>query len=416
MERDVDTRLLSALRIDGEHREVGGRLRPRWLLLGGAVVVIAALFASAAWWVLAAPAIPVQTVAAVVPSAAGSPSAVLQATGYVTARRRATVSAPITGTLLKVLIEEGDRVEKGQVIARLEDSALRAALTAAQAHVRTIEAQVTVAEAQLAQAQADAKRQSDLAANGMVSTAAAEQARTVAATAAAQLEARRREAEAARAQAAQAKVNFDYTVIRAPFAGVVTEKAAQVGEIVSPHSAGGGFTRTGIGTIVDMDSLEVEVDVNEANLDQVQAGMHAEARLASYPDWRIPARVVAIVPAADRGKATVRVRIALEEKDARILPDAGVRVTFLGGRSGVPLAPPQGVLVPAAAVMQKEGASVVFVVSENRAALRTVATAPGDIGQIKLILDGVAVGERVVVAPPPGLKDGMRVRVSEASE
>ena len=158
----------------------------------------------------------------------------------------------------------------------------------------------------------------------------AEQSRTAVATATAQLAARRREADAARAQVAAAKVNFEYSVVRAPFAGVVTVKAAQVGEIVSPLSAGGGFTRTGVGTIVDMDSLEIDVDVNEAYINQVRPDMPAEAVLSAYPDWKIPAHVIAIVPAADRGKATVKVRVGLEQKDPRIVPDMGVRVAFLG--------------------------------------------------------------------------------------
>ena len=234
----------------------------------------------------------------------------------------------------------------------------------------------------------------------------AEQSRTAVATATAQVAARRREADAARAQVAQARVNFEYSVVRAPFAGIVTVKAAQVGEIVSPLSAGGGFTRTGVGTIVDMDSLEIDVDVDEAYINQVRPDMPAEAVLSAYPDWKIPAQVIAIVPAADRGKATVKVRVGLEQKDPRIVPDMGVRVAFLGQKAGAGGARARGVLVPPAAIVERDGTSVVFVVENGRAAARAVEPATQDIGELKLVPEGLKAGERVVVSPPPALQDG----------
>lgn len=378
-----------------------------------AVVLIAAL-AAGAWWLIGNRPVPVQTAQALAPAAgADAARAVLQATGYVTAHRQATVSAQITGTLTKVLIEEGVRVNEGQVIARLEDSALRAALNVAVANVQASQAQVVQARAQLAQAQADAQRQDQLVAQGMVTRQAAEQARTALATAAAQLDARNREGQAARAQQAQAKVNFDYTVIRAPFSGVVTEKAAQVGEIVSPLSAGGGFTRTGIGTIVDMDSLEVDVDVNEAYIGQVASGMAAQAVLDAYPDWRIPAHVIAVVPTADKGKATVKVRVALESKDGRLVPNMAARVSFFAAKPTQAAAPPSGVLVPAQAIVQRDGRSVVFVVSDGRAVMRPVTPAPQDVGAMKLLARDVAVGERIVLSPPETLRDGAAVSMQD---
>jgi RND family efflux transporter MFP subunit len=250
-------------------------------------------------------------------------------------------------------------------------------------------------------------------ASGMATQQFAEQSRTAVATAAAQFDARRREADAARAQVTQARVNFEYSVVRAPFAGVVTVKAAQVGEIVSPLSAGGGFTRTGVGTIVDMDSLEIEVDVAEAYINQVRPDMPAEAVLSAYPDWRIPAHVIAIVPAADRGKATVKVRVALDQKDPRIVPDMGVRVAFLGQKAS-PAAPvPKGVLVPPAAIVQREGRSVVFVVENGKASARVVVPAAQDVGAMKLVPDGVKAGDRVVASPPPALQDGASVATEE---
>ena len=206
-------------------------------------------------------------------------------------------------------------------------------------------------------------------------------------------------------------MNFDYSVVRTPFAGVVTVKAAQVGEIVSPLSAGGGFTRTGVGTIVDMDSLEIVVDVNEAYIGQLKPGMPAQAVLDAYPDWKLPAHLLAIIPAADRGKATVKVRVALEQKDARLLPDLAARVSFLGSRpTDPPAQAPKGVLVPAQALTERDGKTVVFVVVDGKARQRTVAAAR-DVGSMKLLPESVAVGEPVVLAPPPGLSEGAEVKI-----
>jgi len=412
---DIDANLLNALRIDGLQREDQGRGAWRWWALALGLLLVAAALAGAGWWFLGGRAIAVQTAVAMAPSAGGAEGAILQATGYITARRQATVSTQMTGTLTQVLIEEGDRVQKGQILARLDDSSPRASLGVAQANVRTAQAQVVQAQAQLAQSQADARRQDMLAASGMIAPQAAEQARTAVATSAAQVEARRREVESAQAQLAQAQVNFDYTVVRAPFAGVIIAKSAQVGEIVSPLSAGGGFTRTGVGTIVDMDSLEVDVDVNEAYIGQIKPDMPAEAVLDAYPDWRVPAHVIAIVPTADRGKATVKVRVALEQKDPRLLPDIGVRVSFLGSKAPAASQVPKGVLVPAAAITQRDTRSVVFVVADGKVQQRAVAPAKQEVGTMKLLPDAVKAGERVVLLPPAALHDGSDVRIEEGS-
>jgi len=207
-----------------------------------------------------------------------------------------------------------------------------------------------------------------------------------------------------------AQVQLDNTVIRAPFSGVVIAKAAQPGEMISPISAGGGFTRTGIGTIVDMDSLEVQVDVNESYINRVTSEQPVEATLNAYPDWKIPGSVIAIIPTADRSKATVKVRIAIRSKDPRIVPDMGLRVAFLGSPSAAPATPvAQGVLVPADAV-RSDGA--VFVYADGKVERRSVT--PGQAaGAEREILKGVRAGERVVVAPPPSLKDGAAVRVAD---
>ena len=412
---DIDANLLKELRIEGNQREADGGGPPRWLWPVLGVLVAVAIAAAGAWWFFASRPVAVQTAIATSPAQGASGSAVLQATGYVTARRRATVSTQITGTLTEVLIEEGDHVQKGQVLARLDDNALRAGLNVAQANVQSALSQVSQAQAQLVQAQADEKRQSELVASGMVTKQSAEQARTTVALDAAQLDTRRREADGASAQLAQARVNFDYAVVRAPFSGVITEKAAQVGEIVSPLSAGGGFTRTGVGTIVDMDSLEVDVDVNEAYIGQVKADMPAEAVLDAYPDWKIPAHVIAIVPTADRGKATVKVRVALEQKDVRLVPDIGVRVSFLAQKQApAATAPPRGVLVPAQAVAERDGRAAVFVVRDGKALLRRVTPAAVDVGTMKLLPDSVDAGDRVILSPPATLADGAAVSTDDS--
>ncbi|WAC72565.1 efflux RND transporter periplasmic adaptor subunit [Roseateles sp. SL47] len=406
--------MLKELRIEGAQREELRSGLPAWAWITAGVLLVLALLAGGGWWWWRSAQVPEVQTAAVQARSGATGNAVLQATGYVTARRAATVSTQITGTLTEVLFEEGDRVQKGQVLARLEDHALRAALDMARASVKSAQANIEAVRAQWLQAQADLRRQDELAASGMTTRQSAEQARTAVNSYAAQLEARRREAEASMAQAAQAQVNFDYTVVRAPFSGVITAKAAQVGEIVSPLSAGGGFTRTGVGTIVDMDSLEVDVDVNEAYIGQVKADMPAEAVLDAYPDWRIPSHVIAVVPAADRGKATVKVRVALEQKDQRLVPDMGVRVSFLAGRAEAPTVPPPGVLVPRAAVVTRSEAPAAFVVTGTRAELRRLRTGT-PVGDQAVVLEGLKAGETVVLNPPDTLNSGDALHVVPAA-
>jgi RND family efflux transporter MFP subunit len=402
----IDTGLLKELRIDGAQREDHGSGLPKWVWGAAAGAVLLALAGGGAWWFMAAARpVPVQTTVLRANGQGPSAAAVLQATGYVTARRMATVSAQMTGTLTEVLIDEGFKVKKGQVLARLDDTGLRASLAAAEAQVRTAEANLGQLQAQLAQAQADERRQAELNASGMTTRQSREQAATAVKTVSAQIEAARRQIEAAQAQARAAKVNFDYATVRAPFDGVVTARAAQVGEIISPLSAGGGFTRTGVGTIVDMDSLEVSVDVNEAYIAQVKPDMPCEAVLDAYPNWKIPAHVVAVIPSADRGKATVKVRVALEQKDERVVPDMGVRVSFLAARAPAEAKPVPGVLVPPDALVERDGATVVFLVQDQRAELRPVKLA-GEVGKFRLATDGLKAGDTVVVSPPAGLKPG----------
>lgn len=407
--------LLKELRIEKHQRDEPRQGSPRWPWIALAAVLLLALLGAGAWWAMGHRAITVQTAAAVSPASDPGTDAVLQATGYVTARRQATVSAQITGTLTAVLIEEGDHVKQGQVLARLDDSAYKAALDAAQAQAAAAHALVAQYQAQLAQNERDAARQKSLAAQGLVARQVAEQAQTLVESTRAQLVSQQKTAASADAQTVEAQVNFDYCVVRAPFDGVITTKDAQVGEIVSPFSAGGGFTRTGIGTIVDMDSLEVDVDVNEAYIGRVKPGMPAEAVLDAYPDWTIPAHVIAIVPTADRGKATVKVRVALERKDARIVPDMGVRVSFLDAKPEPAAQVPKGVLVPATAIVQRAGHAVVFVVEGGKAHERVVQPAAQNHGALKLVTAALDAGDNVVLAPPMQLRDGADVRVARPS-
>jgi RND family efflux transporter MFP subunit len=404
--------LLGELRIDRRPQAAAARSRPLWPWLLVAVLLLVA--AAAAWWLLRpGAAIAVQTATAVaVPARGGGSTSVLDATGYVTARRMATVSAKITGRVQEVLIEEGQRVEAGQVLATLEavDAQAQRALTVSQlAAART---QVAQLRAQLELADKTLARSANLTARGLVSQQQLDQAQSERDALAAGLAYAQRNVEVADASLALADIGIDNTVVRAPFAGVITAKAAQPGEIVSPISAGGGFTRTGIGTIVDMDSLEVQVDVNEAFIGKVQPRQPVEAILNAYPDWRIPGEVIAIVPTADRSKATVKVRIALTEKDPRIVPDMGVRVSFLQVPSEAdaqaPAATPTGVLVPNEAVVRRDGADAVFVVADGRAALTPVQL--GETGsRTTRIASGLAIGEKVVLSPPEQLVDGAAV-------
>ncbi|HEX7338617.1 MAG TPA: efflux RND transporter periplasmic adaptor subunit [Rhodanobacteraceae bacterium] len=405
--------LLAQLRIEREHRD-DARPARRWPWLIVVGVLVLALIASGIWWWTSARAVTVHTATAVAPTASqASGGAILQATGYVTARREATVSAQIVGTLTQVLIEEGDHVKKGQVLATLNSSAQSAELNAAKAGLSAAQATLHEYQVDLAQAQRESHRQQTLVAKHLVSVQQAEQAQTAAASAQAKVGAQRAQVKSAQAQVKLAQVDYDYTFVRAPFAGVVTQKSAQVGEIVAPAAAGGGFTVTGIATIVDMRSLEVDVDVNEAYISRVKPNMPATAVLDAYPDWKIPAHVIAIVPTADKGKATVKVRVALDKRDPRILPNMGVRVSFLEAAPKQVAQAPKGVLVPATAIVERQHENVVFVVSDGAAKAVPVTPAPPTYGDMSLLPKGVAAGAEVVAKPPAGLADGMRVKKAE---
>lgn len=342
----------------------------------------------------------------------GRGTAVLNASGYVVARRLATVSSKVTGQVATVSFEEGAAVEAGQVLATLDDALARAALAVAERQREGARKALAEIEVRLAEAIRERDRLRRLRADLLVSESALDAAEAEAASLAARLESARAELAVAESTVRLRRQEVDDHVIRAPFAGVVISKDAQPGEMVSPVSAGGGFTRTGIATLVDMDSREIEVDVNEAYINRVSPGQRAEAVLDAYPDWRIPARVLAIVPAADRQKATVRVRIALEDLDPRILPDMGAKVRFLSEARSDESRPPVA-SVPAAAVLEEGGAAYAWRVEEGRAR-RVAVTAAGEESGLRDIIEGLAPGQVVVVSPPASLEDGDRVRARRA--
>lgn len=402
--------LLGQLRIDRDApTEAPARSGgvPWWVLL--LVVVLGA----AAWWFLGrAPAATVVTTAIVQPAATAPVStSVLDASGYVVARRQATVSSKVTGKVLTVLIEEGMQVQEGQVLATLDDTQPSAQLALTRAQLASSRSQLVEIEANLRQAQADYERQKEINKRQLGTAAQLDAARANAEAFAARLASQRRQVKVAEESVALSQVSMDDTVVRAPFSGVVIAKAAQPGEMISPISAGGGFTRTGIGTIVDMDSLEVEVDVNEAFIGRVQESMPIEATLNAYPDWRIPGEVIAVIPTADRSKATVRVRVSLNVKDPRIVPEMGVRVRFLESRA-VESEPKKvqlsGVLVPKSAVVEANGKASVFVVENDRASVREV-TAAATIADFRNITAGLVAGQTVITNPPADLPDGAAV-------
>ncbi len=403
--------LLNQLRIDREYREESPT-RARWPWIVGGGVLVGLLVVGG--WLLRSRQAPAVHTALVQPMAKGGPSAsVLDATGYVTARRQATVSAQITGTLTEVLIEEGDHVKAGQVLARLDDTSQRAVLAQAEAQFKSAQALLAQYDAQLAQARRDVKRLEDLVQRKLVSEQAVEQARTLVDTGAAQVQGQRKQIDLSAANVRAARVQLDYCTVHAPFTGVVIAKAAQVGEIVSPFSAGGGFTRTGIGTLVDMDSLEIEVDVNEAYINRVVPGQPVASVLNAYPDWRIPSHVIAIIPTADRSKATVKVRIGLDVKDERIVPDMGVRVSFLEEKKPADDAnPPKGVLVPSTALHRDGDRDFAFVFAEGKARKRVVILG-GVFGGSRQVESGLAAGESVIVDAPEDLKDNATVERAE---
>jgi RND family efflux transporter MFP subunit len=413
---DQRSSLLEQLRIERPEESEPRRRPLLWWSLAGVV----ALTAGAATWVIAMPrGIPIEVATASLAPAdvATAPASILDASGYVVARRQATVSSKITGKVVAVAIEEGQSVEPGDVIARLDDTIAKASVVQARAELEQSKANLRATEIALANAGPTFQRNEQQFMRAFISAQTFDTAKTAYDAARTSRDVAARAVEVAAARLALAERNLDDTVVRAPFAGVVTVKAAQEGEMVSPVSAGGGYTRTGIGTIVDMSSLEVEVDVSENFINRVRPGQTAAVKLNAYPDWNIPARVIAIVPTADRAKATVKVRVAFDASDSKILPEMGARVAFLSEASGDDSATNGGaaaqqhaLLVPEKAVQRTGDTGVVFVLTGNNVEKRTIRLGERNAaGQI--VLSGLTAGTRLAIGDFAALADGSPVRI-----
>ncbi len=373
------------------------------------ILIIALLGFGAYAWASrkATPEVKTFTVAEPATGAGGSQT-VLNASGYVTARRQATVSSKVTGQVTEVLFDEGQHVVIGQVLARIDPSNIETSLNHSKAQLEVAKIAIEETATQLEQAKRDLKRTSDLFAHKISTQADLDKAQSDADTLKARLARQKVEIIVAERDLATWQQQLDDTIIRAPFPGVIVSKSAQPGEIISPMSAGGGFTRTGIGTIVDMASLEIEVDVNENYINRVDAGQPVDAVLDAYQDWHIPCKVIAIIPTADRQKATVKVRIGFDKLDKRILPDMGVKVSFQHNANDT-AAQIGGITVPKTALRKDGEQDIVFIVADNKVERRAVKTGATRGDEIT-VLSNVKSGEHVVVEGPENLKDNDRVK------
>lgn len=346
-------------------------------------------------------------------AAESGPASVLDASGYVTARRIATVSSKVTGKVKEVYIEEGQRVNEGDILARLDPLDAEALRDVSQSQLASSQSQLAEAQSQLVLAKSNYSRNRELAEKQLVSRQSLDTAKAELDTRNARLNSLQKQVELAKNQKQVSQLGVDNTVIRAPFTGVIIAKAAQPGEMISPISAGGGSIRTGIGTLVDMDSLEVQVDVNEAYIGRVTPKMPIEAVLNAYPEWKIPGEVIAIIPTADRSKATVKVRVDLDSKDARIVPDMGVRVSFLEAKdTSKPL---QGFWIPNSAIIKDGEQQFVFRVQDGKAK-RVAITVANSNDSETLIDKGISKGDSIIASPGKELVDGSSVALKPAAK
>ncbi len=408
---DDKSELLSKLRIERDYEPDTVGIGQRWLWAGGVAVLLIAI-AGAVIGLSGPRRIPVHVaIATATGGDSGAGASLLDASGYVVARRQATVSAKITAKVVEVLIEEGHHVSAGEIVARLDDTNTRAEFNQARAQRDYAQARLAEVQVNLVNAERDYNRKRDLYAQNFLSKAELDNAQTALDSLRAQIVSAERNQDVASRGLEVAQRNLDDTIVRAPFDGVITVKAAQPGEIVSPFSAGGGFTRTGIGTIVDMDSLEVEVDVNESFINRVRAGQPATVRLNAYTDWQIRAHVIAVIPTADRSKATVKVRVGFDSKDPKILPEMGARVSFLSEAPATGVAP-RAVLAPSDAVETEKDGGIVYVIRDDTVERRAVKLgAKTSAGQT--ILSGLSGNERLAIGDFSKLADGARIKIEQ---
>ncbi len=397
---------LSQLRIDDRARAGGGRKFLRWFAAAiGAVLLLLGVVVA-----VQSKTPVVQVATAHLTSAPAERVALLNASGYVTPRRRATVAAKITARVVKMYAEEGMKVRHGQVLAELDASDAQVRLQSAIADRDSTAASLRDLEVNLENADRELRRTEALQKGGVSSPQAVDLARTTADSYRAKIALAKEQIRAAEARIAVARQDLDNCTVRSPYNGIVVSKDAQVGEMVSPVSAGGGFTRTGIATVVDMDSNEIEVDVNESYIARVEPGQPVTATLDAYPDWKIPCKVRTVIPTADRQKATVKVRISLDKLDPRILPDMGVKVAFLGDAPAPTQSAQPQVVIPKSAVRDENGQQTVFLYKDGHVERRAIRTG-GTRGEDQVILAGVSDGDQVVVSGAEGLKDGSRVGI-----
>jgi HlyD family secretion protein len=396
---------LDDLRID---RPTETTSRPRlvtWLVM----FVLLTIAAFAVWWFMRPRLIEVRTVTAREVSGSAGDRTVLNASGYITARREATVSSKVMGKVIEVAVEEGNAVKEGQLLARLDDTNAQASLRLARAQLAAAQAALEESRVRLKEAGRDFRRQESLKKSNVVAQSDYDRAEAAESAWRARLAQQESELIVAERNIAVWQQQVDDTIIRAPFTGIVTSKNAQPGEMISPMSSG-GFTRTGICTIVDMESLEIEIDVNESYINRVTAGQPVEATLDAYADWKIPCKVIAIIPTADRQKSTVKVRVGFDKLDPRILPQMAVKVAFreIVGPAAKAASAPGGVVLPKSAVRNADGRDVVFVVRGGRVERRAITVSSAQNNDVT-VGAGVTAGEKIVVDAPTGLADGVAV-------
>jgi len=408
----LDTESLGSLRIERSSATSGGGNRVGLYI---SIAVVLLVVAAGTWFFMRPKPTEVSTVVAEADSSGPSlGTSVLNASGYVVARRMATVSSKVTGKVLEIFVEEGMEVQKGQVLARLDPENSSTMLTMAERELEASKRNLTEIEVRLADARRNLERNEALVKQQLVSQTALDTSRAEANALAARLAASQAQVKVSESGLAMRRIDYNDLNVRAPFTGVVISKDAQPGEMISPMSAGGGFTRTGIATIVDMESREVEVDVNEAYINRVKSNQRVEATLDAYPDAPLAAHVINIVPTADRTKATVRVRIGFEKLEPQILPDMGIKVRFLDDQPAQAASPTTGprIRVPAVAVQKVDGESYVWVVSEERVERRAVTVGPESEGTIE-IRAGVNSGDELVSPVVQGLVDGGKVKLKD---
>ena len=405
---------LSGLKIDRD-APAPGTGRPRRIILWGAFTVVALAGAAFAYRALNPVSVPVGVARAEplggVPGAGGAE--ILTANGYVVARQRASVSTEVAGRLNQLFVEEGSRVRRGQVLGVLQNADQRSALASARAALASAEAREAEAAATARETALARGRAVQLHSKGLVSQSELDRAVASDDVAHARVQSAEAETRNTSARVQSAQVDYDKTFIRAPFAGAVLRKEAEVGEIVSPIPSTGGLTRGAIVTMANLATLEVEADVNEGYVSRVHEGMRAEITLDAYPEERFPGHVRQIVPTADRQKATVLVKVAFDRLDPRVLPEMGVKTTFLadaGAVAGKSPAAAAVVAIPKRAVREAEGRAVVYVVEGGRAVMRGVSPRPL-AGDRVAVSGGLAPGELVIVEAPSTLGDKSRVRV-----